>query len=156
MGVIHSKHQKKGKVTNEALDVANVAQLACDECRGWEACKDVVADGATFFCQADAIKNIKTVKEYAEWCAELAKACPDPKFDVRVKTWDKETKTAIFFCTYHMKNTAEAGKVGPKNPTGKSVDSDYVYFMKMTDDNKIERIHKVWNDGYCLEQAGWA
>ena len=36
---------KKPSPVHKAWENANIAQLACDEAKGWEACKDIVADG---------------------------------------------------------------------------------------------------------------
>ena len=36
---------KKSSPVHKAWENANIAQLACDEAKGWEACKDIVADG---------------------------------------------------------------------------------------------------------------
>jgi len=30
---------------HKAWENANIAQLACDQAKGWEACKDIVAEG---------------------------------------------------------------------------------------------------------------
>ena len=95
------------------------------------------------------------MEAYAEWCVGLGTACPGTTFDVRLKVWDEATRTAVFFCTYHATNTKPGGH-GPDQPTGKTANSDYVYFIKMNADDKIEHIHKVWNDGYCLKEIGWA
>ena len=140
---------------SKALEHANIAQLACDDCKGFEACKEYVAEGAPFYCQAATFADLKTVEDYAEWCVGLAKACPGYSFDVHNKVWDETTRTAIFFCTYHATHTSPEGH-GPDEPTGKTTNSDYVYFFKVDDNDKITSMHKVWNDGYCLSQLGWA
>ena len=36
---------KKPSPVHKSWENANIAQLACDEAKGWEACKDIVADG---------------------------------------------------------------------------------------------------------------
>ena len=36
---------KAQPVVHKAWENANIAQLACDDAKGWEACKDVVAEG---------------------------------------------------------------------------------------------------------------
>ncbi len=41
--------------------------------KGWEGCKEYVADGATFTCQSDALADVKTVEAYCEWMAAFGK-----------------------------------------------------------------------------------
>ena len=35
----------KPSLIHQAWENANIAQLACDQAKGWEACKDIVAEG---------------------------------------------------------------------------------------------------------------
>ena len=84
-----------------------------------------------------------TVKEYVDWCEGFGKICPGATFTVKFKTFDEATSTAIFVCTYHATHTGEGG---PVEPTNKSTDSDYVYMLKFNDEDKVESMHKTWND----------
>lgn len=84
-----------------------------------------------------------TVKEYVDWCEGFGKIYPGASFTVRFKAFDEATSTAIFVCTYHAKHSGEGGPVAPTN---KSTDSDYVYMLKFNDEDKVESMHKTWND----------
>ena len=84
-----------------------------------------------------------TVNEYVDWCEGFGKICPGATFTVKFKTIDEATSTAIFVCTYHATHTGEGG---PVEPTNKSTDSDYVYVLKFNDEDKVESMHKTWND----------
>ena len=84
-----------------------------------------------------------TVKEYVDWCEGFGKICPGATFDVNFKTFDEATSTAICDCAYHATHTGEGG---PVEATGKTTHSDYVYRLKFFDDDKVESMHKVWND----------
>ncbi len=39
--------------------------------------------------------------------------------------------------------------------TGKSAEADYVYVMDF-DGDKIRHMTKIWNDGFAMQQLGWA
>lgn len=65
---------------------------------------------------------------------------------------DKERACVTAFGVFHGTHT-DAG--GPAEPTGKSVSTDYVYVMHF-EDGRITSMEKIWNDGYALQQLGWA
>jgi hypothetical protein len=66
-----------------------------DAAKGWEGCKDDVADGATFTCQSDPLADVKTVEGYCDWMAAFAKVTvPGATYDLHAAGWDEETKTA--------------------------------------------------------------
>jgi len=92
------------------------------------------------------------VKEYVDWCQGFGKICPGATFTVKFKTFDPDTSTAIFVCSYHATHTGEGG---PVEATGKSTDTDYVYKMIFNDDDKIVSMSKVWNDVWACKGLGW-
>ena len=47
------------------------------------------------------------------------------------------------------------GEGGPVPPTGKAVDTDYVYVMDF-DGDRIRHVTKIWNDTQAMRQVGWA
>lgn len=49
---------------------------------------------------------------------------------------------------------AHTGDGGPVPPTGKKVETDYVYVMEF-DGDRIRHMTKIWNDGVALKQFGW-
>ena len=52
-----------------AIENAKKFFEACDAAEGWSACKDYVADGASFVAQSEPIADINTVEAYCEWMA---------------------------------------------------------------------------------------
>jgi hypothetical protein len=146
-------HGHNDKHHNKAFENATSVQVAMDKATGWDSCKDVVEEGATFSAQAGAVADCKTLKEYADWAEGFAKICPNSTFDVNIKMYDEDTRTAVFCCTYHATHTGEGG---PVEATGKTTHSDYVYIIKMNEHDKITSFKKVWNDGFALAELGWA
>ena len=39
-------------------------------------------------------------------------------------------------------------------PSGKMVETDYVYVMEFEGD-RIRHMTKIWNDGFAMRQLGW-
>ena len=127
--------------------------IACEAPAGWAGCKAYVADGATFTAQSEPLVEIKTVEAYCDWMYGLATVtAPGATYDLHASAYDEKTRTAIFFATYHAKHTGEGG---PVPPTGKETHTDYVYFLTMNDENKVERMVKVWNAPWAMRELGW-
>eukprot|EP00978_Attheya_sp_CCMP212_P001367 scaffold2856_cov47-Attheya_sp.AAC.4 len=141
------------KDTKEHMEVASIVQNAMDVPSGWDSCKTHIAEDAAFECQAGALNDLKTVQAYVEWCEGFGKICPDSTFTTHMQVWDDQTSTVVFLGTYHAKHTGEGG---PVEATQKSTDSEYVYFFKFNEENKIVHVRKVWNDGFALKELGWA
>jgi predicted ester cyclase len=125
---------------------------ACEQGGGWEACKQYCAPDATFSAQADALADIKTLEQYAEWMKGLFGPLPDAAYTVKAFSTDEDRKVVTAFAVFTGTNTAAAGSI---SPTGQHVQTDYVYAMEF-DGDKIRHMTKVWNDGYALRQLGWA
>lgn len=122
--------------------------------KGWKPCKEYVTDGASFTCQSGALADVKTVEGYCEWVTGFGKVTvPGATYDLHTTSWDEDSKTAMFFATYNAKHTGEGG---PVPPTNKETHSDYVYAITMNADNKVQRMTKIWNDGWALKELGWA
>lgn len=82
-----------------------------------------------------------------------ANIAPDAAFTIKAVAWDNERKVCAYSATFHCTHT---GSGGPCEATNKHADTDYSYYLEMNDDNKVTAITKVWNDGHCLKQLGWA
>ena len=65
---------------------------------------------------------------------------------------DEERSCVSAYAVFHGTQT---GPGGPVEPTGNSVEADYVYVMKF-EDGRIKHMTKIWNDVHTLQQAGWA
>ncbi len=72
------KLPKIGHHSAEAKDVSNQEPIAytnakkviqvLDAVEDWESIKDLVVEDAPFYCQAEAIAEVKTIKGVYEWC----------------------------------------------------------------------------------------
>jgi hypothetical protein len=112
-----------------------------------------VADGATFVAQSEPIADINTVEAYCEWMAGFVTVTvPGATYDLHTTSYDEETNTAVFFATFHAKHTGEGG---PVPATNKETHTHYVYFLTMNADNKVEKMVKVWNAPWALNELGW-
>jgi len=126
---------------------------ACDAAEGWSAFKDYVADDAPFVAQSEPLADINTVKAYCEWMAGFGTVTvPGATYDLHSSSYDEETKTAVFFATYHARHTGEGG---PVPPTGKETHTHYVYLLTMNADNKVASMVKVWNAPWAMKELGW-
>jgi len=133
-------------------DTAEKFFAACELGKGWEACKEYCAPDATFSAQADALAEIKTLEQYSEWMKGMFVPLPDATYEVKAFSTDEDRRVVTAFAVFTGTNTGAAGSI---SPTGKRVQTDYVYAMKF-DGDKIQHMTKVWNDGFALRQLGWA
>lgn len=151
-----SKPQHARIGTNEgtitAFENARKFFAACEASEGWKGCKSYVADGASFTAQSEPLVDVKTVEDYCEWMAGFGVIAPGATYDLHASCYDESTRTAIFFATYHARHTGEGG---PVPPTNQETHSDYVYFLTMNDENKVERMIKVWNAPWAMKELGW-
>ncbi len=126
---------------------------ACESLKGWEGCKDHVAEGAAFSAQCEPLVDIHTVKDYCEWVAGLGKGpLKGCVYEIHASAWDEGNKTAVFFATYHAKHTGDGG---PVPPTQNETHSHYVYVLTMNADDKVERMVKIWNAPLAMKELGW-
>lgn len=125
---------------------------ACETGGGWAACADYCHDDAGFACQADALADTTTLRDYAEWMKGLFGPIPDGRYEMMAFATDEGRNTVVAAATFHGTQT---GPGGPGEPTGKTAASDYAYVMTFTD-GKISHMTKIWNDVQGLRQLGWA
>lgn len=125
----------------------------CESARGWEACREYVADNAQFSAQSEPLTEVKTVKDYVDWMDGLGSiTMPGCSYDLHTSAFDEENNTAIFFATFNGTHTGEGG---PIPPTNKTTHSEYVYALKMNSDGKVENMTKIWNASWALRELGW-
>ncbi len=126
---------------------------ACEAPAGWAGCSDYVEPGATFTAQSEPIADISTVEDYCEWMKGFGTVtAPGATYDLHTAAFDEETRTATFFATYHA---THSGDGGPVPPTGQSTDSHYVYIVKMSANDKVESMTKIWNAPWAMRELGW-
>ena len=124
---------------------------ACEKGKGWEACGVYCHPGATFAAQAGALDGIDTLQGYTEWVKGLFTPMPDNSYEVRSFAVDEARNNVVAFAIFRGTHT---GTGGPVPPTGRQVETDYVYVMQF-DGEKIRHMTKIWNDGFALKQLGW-
>lgn len=125
---------------------------ACDSGQGWEACSAYCHEGATFTAQAPALADIDTVEGYTAWAKGLLTPLPDAGYELRSLGVDEERGKVVASAVFRGTHSGEGG---PLPPTGKRVESDYVYVLDF-DGDRIRSMTKIWNDGFALQQLGWA
>jgi predicted ester cyclase len=125
---------------------------ACEAGRGWSACSAYCHPDATFSAQAGALAGVNTLEAYTEWMKGLFTPVPDGRYELRSFAVDEARNNVAAYGVFRGTHTGEGG---PVPPTGKSVESDYVYVMEF-DGDKIRHMTKIWNDGFALKQVGWA
>jgi hypothetical protein len=136
-----------------AFETAGKFFLACEASEGWEGCKPYVAGKGNFRAQCEPLVGIDTIEAYCDWMAGIGKiTAPGATYDLHSSSYDEETKTAIFFATFHARHTGEGG---PVPPTNKETHTDYVYVLKMNDENKVVGMVKVWNAPWAMKDLGW-
>ena len=133
-------------------DTAEKFFEACETGKGWEGCKQYCHTGATFSAQADALTGVETLEAYTEWMKGLFTPAPDGQYELRSSAVDEGRRNVTAYAVFRATHTGDGG---PVPPTGKRVESDYVYVMQF-DGDRIRHLTKIWNDGTALRQLGWS
>ncbi len=139
------------EVQSAILETAEAFFNACESGRGWEGCKQYCHPNATFACQSKALSEVESVEDYAEFMKGLHVTLPDARWDLHFFGMDEDRGRVAAYATYYGTHKGEGG---PVDPTGKEVETDYVYIMHF-DDGRLSHMTKVWNDGIAMEQLGW-
>ena len=134
------------------LDTARAFFDACETGKGWDGCRDYCASDATFSAQAEALADVRSLQQYADWMKGLLTPLPDGRYEVKSFAADQERNNVT---AYGIFSGTHTGDGGPCPPTGRSASSDYVYVMDF-EDGRIRHMTKIWNDGVALKQLGWA
>ncbi len=136
-----------------AFEVATRFFEACDKPLGWEGCREYVAEGAPFTAQSEPLVEIDTVEAYCEWMKTFGTVTAGgATYELHSSSYDDATRTAVFFATIHATHSGEGG---PVPPTGKQTNSHYVYVLKMTGDEKVAEMTKIWNAPWAMKELGW-
>ncbi len=125
---------------------------ACESGKGWEDCERYCHPDASFAVQADTFMGLKSLKEYTEAMKGLlAGPLPDATYEIRAFAVDEDRHRVSGFGVFKATHTGDGGPVAP---TGKRVETDYVYVMDF-DGDRIRHMTKIWNDGFAMRQLGW-
>eukprot|EP00040_Diaphanoeca_grandis_P000430 m.15420 g.15420 ORF g.15420 m.15420 type:complete len:160 (-) comp10566_c1_seq1:41-520(-) len=149
------KPQPPTKMSDPNFATAQKFFAACEAGKGWDACKQYVADGATFSGRGfvGSLKDIPTVEGYTSFMVGIMVVMPGSSYDLKFQGYDAERKAACFYAIYNGTNTADCDGFPPH--TGKTIASDYAYNLEFNDAGKIKSMVKIWNDAYCMAEAGW-
>ena len=134
------------------LEQAKLFFDACETGKGWQACKTYCHKDATFSAQAAALSDIENLEGYTEWMRNLLTPIPDGHYKLRFFSEDEERECVAAYAVFHGTQT---GPGGPGEPTGKTIEADYVYAIQFEGD-LIRHMTKIWNDTISLQQLGWA
>lgn len=124
---------------------------ACDTGKGWERCRAYCLPDATFSAQAGPLADIRTLSEYTDWMRDLLGFVTGTDYEVRSLAVDEDRDSVAAFGVFRGTHTGDGG---PVPPTGKSVETEYVYVMEFEGD-RIRHMTKIWNAPFALEQLGW-
>jgi predicted ester cyclase len=124
---------------------------ACETGKGWEGCKAYCKTNATFSAQAEPLADVKTLQQYTDWMKGLLTFMPDGRYELMAFGTDAERQSV---CAYGVFSATHTGQGGPCPPTGKHVQTDYVYVMNF-DGEKIRHMTKIWHAGLAMKQLGW-
>jgi len=132
-------------------EVARAFFDACETGKGWQGCQQYCTPDATFRCEAGALADVKTLEAYTNWMQGMFALMPDASYTVKSFAPDTERNNVAAYGVFSATHTGEGG---PVPPTGKHVDTDYVYVMEF-DGGRIKHLTKIWNDAYALKALGW-
>jgi len=124
---------------------------ACETGKGWDGCQTYCTADATFSAQAEPLADIHSLQEYTEWMKGLLSFIPDGRYELRSFATDEQRQNV---CAYGVFSGTHSAEGGPCPPTGKSVQSDYVYVMEF-DGDKIRHMTKIWHARIAMQQLGW-
>lgn len=125
---------------------------ACETGKGWQACSVHCTPGATFSAQASALNEVNTLEQYTEWMKGILGLFPDGRYELKSFATDENRKNVTAYAVFHATHTGEGG---PVPPTGRQMNTDYVYVMQFEGD-KITHMTKIWNAELALKEIGWA
>ena len=65
---------------------------------------------ATFVAQADALANVHTLREYAEWMKGMLAVLPDARYELKSFAVDAERQNVAAYAVFHGTHRARAGQ----------------------------------------------
>ncbi len=125
---------------------------ACETGKGWAQCARYCDADAPFRGQSGALAEVTTLAAYADWMKAMYGPLPSASYELLFFGVDEERSTVCAAAIFHGTHSGEGG---PVPATGQSTASDYAYVMTFEGD-KIASMIKIWNDGFALQELGWA
>lgn len=126
---------------------------ACEAPTGWEGCQQYVAEDSTFIAQCEPLTDVNSIQAYCDWMLGFGTViAPGATYDLHCASYDESSRTAVFVATYHAKHTGEGG---PVPATNKETHSHYVYALTMNAEDKVEKLLKIWNAPWAMNELGW-
>jgi len=124
---------------------------ACETGKGWEGCKAYCTTDAMFAAQAEPLAGVQTLQQYTDSMQGLLTFIPDGRYELKAFGTDEERQSV---CAYGVFSGTHTGQGGPCPPTGKRVQTDYVYVMEFAG-AKIRHMTKIWHAGWAMKDLGW-
>lgn len=115
-------------------------------------CKQWCMPNASFSSQTDLFGETETLEAYTDAMAHLLEPLPDMRYEMIAFGVDQDREMICAAATFQATHTGEGG---PVPPTGKSLATEYCYVIAF-DGDRINHMTKIWNDGFAMQQAGWA
>ncbi len=138
--------------TMSIADTASKFFEACETGQGWDGCKPFCHERASFSCQAEPLIEVTTLAAYADWMKGIFGPLPNAHYELKAFATDNERQNVSAYGVFKATHTGDGG---PVPPTGKSVESDYVYVMEF-DGDRISHVTKIWHSGMALKALGWS
>eukprot|EP00755_Sulcionema_specki_P020342 Sspe_Gene.71655::Locus_42561_Transcript_1_1_Confidence_1.000_Length_3641::g.71655::m.71655/K15013/ACSBG; long-chain-fatty-acid--CoA ligase ACSBG len=116
---------------------------------GWHTLELSCSLGAVFSCDAFPLRSITTVKEYAEWRADMVKHI-SKDLECEIKTTSVTGNEVTISASATGTHT---GRGGPVPPTKRRMTTMYTYTFSFDAAGRLSRLTKVW-DVYAM-YMGW-
>ena len=113
----------------------------CESAKGWDACKDYVAENATFKAQSEPLVDVTKVKDYVDWMTGLGTiTAPGSSYEIHASAYD-ETNNVLGLTAWSISTAKEMFKGSKINDAeGEMVK---VNFKVRTDEEDIINFSKT-------------
>ena len=95
------------------LDTARAFFDACETGKGWDGCREYCASDATFSAQAEALADVRSLQQYADWMKGLLTPLPDGRYEVKSFAADQERNNVTAYGVFSGTHTGEGGPCPP-------------------------------------------
>ena len=137
----------------KAIENATTFFHNCETAKGWEACKNYAAQNAKFNAQSEPLADVTKLEDYVNLMQGIVTVTmPGCSYKVHSSAYDETNNTVIFFATFTGTHSGDGGPIPPSN---KTMNTDYVYVIKMNHEDKVESLTKIWNSSWAFRELGW-